>query len=393
MPSRFKTVIGVAAFIFFLLSQPASVHATTWRGFEGLGGIVTSDPTSDPSCSFVRTGQALCVVRAGNSSSSNYELLFTKLTTPPGQGADATWSPLQSPGAITAFSNPSCTALLFGQVLCAVVGRRGVLHVNQFDGNTDTWNGFQNLGGRAISDPSCAAAAVTGSSGPIICAVIGPDSALCVNVFDGSAWSGFQRLGGVAFSNPSCTFLQGIGGVGFAGLCAVVGRDGALLVNSFDGSAWSGFQSLGGIAISNPSCTYLPYEDPSAPFVVKIDAICAVVGADSALHVNRLSSIDGTWSGFQPLGGTIISDPSCTGAGVAGRGALCAVRRADSALYVNESSLDGNTWGGFQLVGGLVTSDPSCAPRFLSAAVGPNGFVCGVRGADSGLHVNVAIGP
>src|SRR5919201_340061 len=52
------------------------------------------------------------------------------------------------------------------------------------------------------------------------------------------------------------------------------------------------------------------------------------------------------FSGFQPLGGTIVSDPRCTFRTTSE--VICAVLGTDQALYVDRTTNGGTTWGGFQ---------------------------------------------
>ncbi|MHC5833546.1 MAG: hypothetical protein ACYT04_000000100525, partial [Nostoc sp.] len=59
-------------------------------------------------------------------------------------------------------------------------------------------------------------------------------------------------------------------------ICAGLGTDKALYVNRFNGSFWSGYQSLGGIYTSDPSCARLGTSQ----------VICAGLGTDKALFVN-----------------------------------------------------------------------------------------------------------
>jgi hypothetical protein len=145
-------------------------------------------------------------------------------------------------------------------------------------------------------------------------------------------------------------------------------------------AAFSSFERLGALYYSNPSCTSRVVDE----------VICAVVGSDKALYVNR--TVDGgiTWNGlptpcsrpdcFQYLDGIIVGNPSCTGDN--NRSVICAVLGADQGLYVRSTS-DGTNWSGFQSLGEMIfSSDPSCTSRVAGEVI------CAVVGRDNFLYVN-----
>jgi hypothetical protein len=134
-------------------------------------------------------------------------------------------------------------------------------------------------------------------------------------------------------------------------------------------ATWNGLQDLGGSLVTDPSCTFRGN-----------GAICGIVNAGGQLDVNRF---DGTnWSGFiDHLGGIVIGRPSCTHFGLGNVGAFCAVVGADSSVFAN--FFDGASWSGFQSLNGVGISDPAC-----TGIVGTNQAFCAIIGINGSLLVN-----
>jgi hypothetical protein len=131
--------------------------------------------------------------------------------------------------------------------------------------------------------------------------------------------------------------------------------------------AMGAFQDVGGTIITDPSCTSF-----SGP-----EALCAAVSTSGTLTVNRF---DGTaWTGFQDLGGIVVRKPNCTYQGI--RNAICAVIGTDSSVFVNH--FDGFTWSGFKPIGGSSISDAACTGIRVTEFVH-----CAIIGADGALYVN-----
>jgi hypothetical protein len=316
------------------------------------------------------------------------------------------------------FSDPSCTGTGGGGVICGVVGTNDALRVNRFNGTT--WSGFVSLGGVVIGKPSCTYTGNVGAQG--LCAVIGTDGSVFVIRFNGVTWSGFQRLvqadGSVlrSISDPACTGIQGTNQV----ICAMIGVNSALYVNRFDGANWSGFVSLGGAHLFNPTCTedltfggalcgaattagqlrvrrfngtsWAPAQllnphslitaDPSCTSVAQLQFVCGVRGANNSLFVSRFDAV--AWLPFQNLGGVLTSKPSCTPYNTlsATPKVICAARDLFSQLLVTVSS-DGDHWNALQRRTGInMTGDPSCT------LLGGTHALCGVRGTDNQLYTD-----
>jgi PASTA domain len=331
--------------------------------------------------------------------------------------AQAAWSGLQDLGG-TLMTDPSCTFLGNGAI-CGVVDAGGRLEVNRFDGAA-SWSGFTDLGGIVIGKPSCTYFGL--GNVQALCAVVGTDSSVFANFFNGASWSGFQPLGGVSISDPVCTGIVGTN----QAFCAIIGPSGSLAVNHFGGANWTGFEDLGGTHIFNPTCTddfhggalcgavtttgelrvrrfngtswepptiLTPHTfitaDPSCTFVDQDQLICGVRGADSALYVSRFDGIG--WLPFQNLGGVLAAKPSCTSdnVGSAVGMAVCAVRGLHSELSVNQ--FNGSAWSGYQILPGAnINGAPSCT------LLPPAQALCGVKGTDNALWVtmgNANVGP
>lgn len=227
---------------------------------------------------------------------------------------------------------------------------------------------FDARGGPLFSDPSC-----TGTGGGAICAVVGTDDSLRVNLFNGSAWSGFTNLGGIVIGKPSCTYT---GNAGNQALCAAVGTDSTIFVNRFNGTSWSGFSRLVQAdgsslrSVSDPACTGIQGTN---------QVICAIIGTNRALYADRFDGVK--WSGFVNLGGALLFNPTCTEDLTFG-GALCGAVTTAGQLRVRH--FNGTSWGPAQVLNAhtFINADPSCT------FVAQSQFVCGARGANNALYVS-----
>src|SRR6266536_3098564 len=80
------------------------------------------------------------------------------------QPSMAAWGPFASLGNTTVNSDPSCSPMPGGKAVCSARGFTNSLLVNQFDGTA--WSGWTKLAGAVTSAPSCA----TDGNGKVICA-------------------------------------------------------------------------------------------------------------------------------------------------------------------------------------------------------------------------------
>ncbi len=138
------------------------------------------------------------------------------------------------------------------------------------------------------------------------------------------------------------------------------GSDDALWHKSWNGS-WGGWQSLGGVLTTEPAAVSWGGD--------RLDVF--VRGTDNALwHTWR----GGSWSGWAGLGGGLTSAPAVASRGLNRLDVF--VRGTDNALW--HRSWDG-TWSGWTSLGGVLTSAPAAAAR------GSDRLDVFVRGTDEAL--------
>jgi hypothetical protein len=380
-----KTFLSIIAITLAILCKLAPAQAE-FNALQDQGGVLVTDPScslgnalsNGAICGVVGTDGHLWVNRFDGSG-------FTDLG---GQ----------------VIGKPSCTHFNNGvaQAFCGVRGTDSAVYVNfssPFETNP-SWSGFQRIGGVSISDPVCTGL-FNPNGGQAICAIIRPNGALAVSMTsDGSNWTAFADLLGGAQFNPTCTSFFNGGAMPQSGgaLCGAVTTAGDFRVEFFNGATWDQAPT---VITFPPNSSVSIASDPSCTFVGSgRQVICGIRGSDSALYV---SQFDGTtFSQFQSLGGVLFGAPSCTSENFGGTpAAVCAVRGMSSPrlyrlleffqffeLYVNQ--FNNGTWSGFQPIpGAVISGDPSCTivpnnPPTLSAAVW-----CGVKSTDSSLWVTV----
>jgi hypothetical protein len=298
-------------------------------------------------------------------------------------------------------ANPSCTFRAVEAVagsnrkaaVCAVVGVNGHLFVNIFDGNSfvfdvSSWSGFTDKGGVIIGKPSCTH--FGGLNDHVLCGTVGTDSNVFIDVFNGTSWSGFQPIGNIiSISDPVCT---GIAGTEKA-ICAIIGTNSSLFFNTFDGTNWSGWGDLNLLVGTTARHTF----NPTCTDDLNGGALCGAVTTAGELRVKRFNGT--SWDPSptvltiqlpqvlgrpnQPVNILMTSDPSCTVVNGTGQ-LICGVRGAGSGLYVWQ--FDGTAFSNFQFLGGILATAPSCTA--VDVEQNNPRAVCAVRGTDSGLYVN-----
>ena len=261
-----------------------------WSHWEGLGGVLTSDP--DVSSwgpnrldVFVRgTDNAMWHKWWDGSAWRGWESLGGTQTSGPGA---VSWGP--------------------NRIDCFVRGTDNALWHKWWDGSR--WRGWDSLGGVLTSDPTVC----SWGSNRLDVFARGTDNALWHRWWDGSAWRGWERLGGVLTSGPGAVSW----GPNRIDVFAR-GTDNALWHRWWDGSAWRGWESLGGVITSDPTV--------SSWASGRLDIFAR--GTDNAMWHRWF---DGGWRGWESLGGTLTSGP---GAASWGRGRIdCFVRGTDNQLW------------------------------------------------------------
>jgi hypothetical protein len=152
-----------------------------WRGWETLGGVLTSNPAA------VSWGPGRIDVFARGTDGALWHRWF-----------DGSWSGWESLGGYLTAA-PDATPHGPGRLDVFVRGVDGALYQKSWDGAQ--WTPWANLGGVLDSDP--AAAAWSGSRLDVFAR--GTDQAMWHRWWDGAQWSHWESLGGVLASGPDVT--------------------------------------------------------------------------------------------------------------------------------------------------------------------------------------------
>ena len=285
-----------------------------WSGFNGAGGLLTSQPVAVTDRTGVSgTAGVYVFVRGGDGA-----LYVGKV----GGGSWEGWQPLG--GYLDFF--PSATVDATG-LWVAVRGGDGGLYARHLrDG---VWSPWQAFGGFVNGAPSL----VSDSSG-VSAFVMGGDSALYVRNLTGGDWQG---LGGYLTSAPTAT-------ADATGVSVVVrGGDGAAYWRQKAGGVWAPFGDLGGYLSSPP---FAGADSTGVSVYVR--------GGDGGMYRERF---DGTsWSGWNALGGYLTSGPASAADGVGFDQVF--VVGGDAGLYTMAVA---SAASGPPL---LITTNPSLFPSF-----------------------------
>ena len=264
-----------------------------------------------------------------------------------------------------------------GYIALFVRGNDGALWWESWDG---TWSGWTSLGapaGGLTSDP----AVTTPDYNYMTVSVRGTDGALWVieTSDGGNSWGGWYSWGG--------QILPGTGPT----VCSWVTLSGTTSTNHYawfvagtDHALWwrettSNWHGLGGYLTSSPAAAALP----TLSFTDKSIDVCTR-GSDGALWLR--SYADGSWSGWQGLGGQIV--PGTAPAMDAGRISAQQIGRfeifvegTDGALWHRVNT--GAAWSGWQGLGGKLSSSPTSADVNLNYVAQQIDVF--VRGTDNAL--------
>ncbi|MGS0688824.1 hypothetical protein ACVBEQ_27365 [Nakamurella sp. GG22] len=131
---------------------------------------------------------------------------------------------------------------------------------------------------------------------------------------------------------------------------------------------WSGWESLGGSATTGPAACL---NDPGGLYVV-------VRGDDNTLYENWQNHVDGIWVGWRQLSAEpVTSDPSVV---LQGGGRLVVFARlADNAIAHMWQVTRNGTWSGWESLGGSATTGPAASLHE------PGGMYVAMRGEDGAL--------
>ncbi|MFI7449798.1 hypothetical protein ACIBQX_20050 [Nonomuraea sp. NPDC049714] len=202
----------------------------------------------------------------------------------------------------------------------------------------------------------------------------GTDGAVWTNNLNGGAWSGWSSLGG--FATSDITAARTFAFPNDTVRVFIRGADHRVYVNRVSASGVTGFEPLGELQVTSNIAV--------AEDAVFGGGFIAARGADNGLWTLNLFSIPYTW---RSLGGTVTSDialssqPNVT--------ALYS-RGTDNALYVNKATSSDAVYRGFERIDGTVTGNPA------AFGTGPNapgtGFLL-ARLAGGSLGLNVEPSP
>lgn len=190
---------------------------------------------------------------------------------------------------------------------------------------------WEDIGGTLTSSP----AAVSWGPGRIDVVARGGNNNIYHKWWDGTAWQpsgGFENRGGVAVGQPAiCSWGANRLDVFYRG------TDNALWHQWMDNGTWYPEQSLGGVLTSGPAAVSWGSG--------RIDVV--VRGGQNHIYHKYFSN--NSWSGFDDIGGTSTSDPGISSWGANRLDVFC--RGTDNALW--HSWFDGS-WHGFQSLGGVL---------------------------------------
>jgi beta-N-acetylhexosaminidase len=263
--------------------------------------------------------------------------------------SDPAFATLVNQAALTVLIAKQQAGLIGGTVAAAATGASQSSVIERAnDGSTvvftatdGTWTGPVSLAGVTYYEP--AAAAVPGTS-TVETAVIGTDEATWVQAFSSSApqFSGWTSLGGLATAPPGIAATSG-------GQLAVAvrGTDHAIWIKTYSpATGWSAWGTIGGVALDAPiGVTYAPSGDLEV----------FVTGTDSSVWLRTRH--DGSWLGWQDLGGIVTGGPAAVT--VPGGPIQVFAQGGAGVAYVDTYS--SGSWSGWISLGGVLDSSLAAA--------------------------------
>lgn len=265
---------------------PAPAHG--WKGYENLGGLITSRPNA-----VSWAANRIDVVARGTDSA-----VFHRWWD------GASWKGWESLGG-TIQGAPSICSWGNGRLDIFAVGLNHHLWHKWYQGG---WSGWEDLGGVLSSEPAC----VSWGNNRIDIFAAGMNSAMWHKWWDGS-WHGWEDLGGVINTAPAVSSWAP-GRLD----CFARGLNNHLWHKWFAGS-WSGWEDLGTNIYGSPAA------ESWGPN--RID----VFFPNQTYNMGHKWWDGSSWSGDENLGGSISSDVGVS-SWAAGR-LDCFVQGTDSAMY------------------------------------------------------------
>jgi Papain family cysteine protease/Repeat of unknown function (DUF346) len=294
MGGYFKIAYGECRFDTYAFASAQGVvlpePAHSWKGFESLGGIITSRPNA------VSWGKnRIDIVVRGLDSGVHHRWLD-----------GSTWLGWENLGGQW-HGAPAIASPAAGRLDVFAVGMDHRMYHKWFQGG---WSGWESIGGQFSSEP-CAVA--TGPNRIEIFAR-GMDSALWHGWWDGANWGGWENLGGALDSAPAVASWA-------ANRLDVFAKapSNRLLQRTWSGTTWGGWLDLGGYVADGPAAVSWAAN--------RID----VFYPGQSFHLIRRTFEGGAWTPEEDLGGKLSS-----GVGVSswGKNRLdCFVQGIDSALH------------------------------------------------------------
>lgn len=151
-------------------------------------------------------------------------------------------------------------------------------------------------------------------------------------------------------------------------VCATVGPDAKLRVNRYDGSAWSGWDTAGGPTRSKPSCASIAARR----------VLCATQHTSGAVAITVYNGV--SWSGQRLFGEGLASPPSCSGYMFSA--ALCVARNQTGGLIWFTTT--GTETSAFSSLPGAVTYPPNCASD--RTGYSPRNVICAYGNQDGHVY-------
>ena len=234
------------------------------------------------------------------------------------------WSAWKNLGGVLS-ADPAAVSQSSGKIDVFVRGTDGALWTKSTTDGGSSWSSWSKIGGQLASGTG--PATCSWGNGRLDLFVQGTDNVLWHKSYTGT-WSGWESLGGSLTSSPGAT-SQTSGAIDVF----VRGTDGAVWQRAYSSNAWGSWKSPGGSLASGTGPATCSWGNGRLDLFVQ--------GTDNVMWHK---SYTGTWSGWEPRGGTLTSSPAAAASG--GNKIDVFVRGSDGAVW-EESYIDNAEWGSF----------------------------------------------